>query len=346
MAKLIIQIPCYNEEKTLPSVLAELPASIPGIDSIQVVVIDDGSTDGTAAVAEEWGVPHIVRHTSNKGLARAFQTGLDTALRLGADIIVNTDGDNQYPGRFIPDLVAPILRQEAEVVIADRRTQSIEHFSPAKKWLQKWGSWVVRMVSGTRVPDAPSGFRAYSRQAALQMNVLTNYTYTLETIIQAGKKGLRIVSIPIEVNREFRESRLVRNNWNYIKRSAATILRLYAFYEPLRTFLYLSSPFFVAGLFLLGRFGYYYLVGERGVGRYLQSLVIGGISVVIGVLIAILGILAEISATNRRLVEDLLCRLKTLESNEPISTSLSAPVSPAGGDEATQEASQAHQDPH
>jgi glycosyltransferase involved in cell wall biosynthesis len=315
MTKLIIQIPCWNEAETLPSVLAELPTAIPGIDCIETLVIDDGSSDGTAALAEELGVTHVIRHIGNKGLARAFQSGLDTCLGLGADIIVNTDGDNQYPGRHIPSLVAPILRQEADLVIGDRQTGTVEHFSPVKKLLQSWGSRVVRAASGTRVPDAPSGFRAYSREAALRLNVLTNYTYTLETIIQAGKKGLVVVSVPITVNPVHRDSRLIQSNWNYVKHQAATILRLYAFYEPLRTFFYLSSPFFAVGLFLLGRFAYFYLIGERGIGRHLQSLLVGGTALVIGVLIVILGVLADLSAANRRLIEQMSYRLKKHESD-------------------------------
>ena len=310
MTKLVILIPCWNEAETLPSVLAELPSAIPGIDCILVLVIDDCSTDGTADVAKELGVTHIIRHPANRGLARAFQTGLDACLRLGADIIVNTDGDNQYPGRFIPDLVAPILCQQADLVIGDRQTGTIEHFSPMKKILQSWGSWVVRLVSDTHVSDAPSGFRAYSREAALWLNILTDYTYTLETIIQAGKKGLTVASVPIQVNPQYRESRLFRSNWGYIKRQAATILRLYALYEPLRTFFYLSLPFFAVGVFLLGRFAYYYILGERGIGRFLQSLFVGGTSVVIGVLIAILGILADLNAANRRLTEEMLYHLR------------------------------------
>jgi glycosyltransferase involved in cell wall biosynthesis len=319
IGKAIIQIPCYNEAETLPAVLADLPRSIPGVDQIEILVVDDGSSDGTVEVARSLGVDHIVQHTSNRGLARAFQTGVDRCLQLGADIIVTTDGDNQYPGRFIPDLVAPILQQQADVVIADRQTAKIRHFSPIKKLLQRWGSRIVRAASGTLVPDAPSGFRAYTREAALRLNVLTDYTYTLETIIQAGKKGLTVASVPIEVNPQFRESRLIRNTWSYLKASAATILRLYAFYEPLRTFFYLSVPFFAVGVVLLGRFAYFYLVGERGVGRFLQSLFVGGTAVVIGVLIVILGILADLSATNRRLTEEMLYQLRKreLESARP-----------------------------
>jgi len=313
MVKLIVQIPCFNEAETLPAVLADLPAAVPGVDCIETLIIDDGSTDDTSAVAQELGVTHILRHTGNKGLAHSFQDGLIACLRLGADVIVNTDGDNQYPGRYIPDLVAPILDQTADLVIGDRQTGTVEDFSPLKKLLQTWGSWVVRVVSGARVLDAPSGFRAYSREAALRLNLLTDYTYTLETIIQAGKKGLSIASVPIKVNPQTRESRLIRSDWSYVKRQAVTILRLYAFYEPLRTFLYLSAPFFAVGLFLLGRFAYYYLIGEQGIGRHLQSLSVGGTAVVLGVLIAFLGILADLSATNRRLTEEMFYHLKKRE---------------------------------
>jgi len=315
MTKLIIQIPCYNEEQTLPAVLAELPTEIPGIDCIETLVIDDGSTDATVAVARDFGVTYIIQHNGNKGLARAFQTGLDTCLQLGADMIVNTDGDHQYPGRYVPDLVAPILAHEADLVIADRRPGTIEHFSPVKKLLQSWGSWVVRLASGTHVPDAPCGFRSYSREAALQLFVLTDFTYTLETIIQAGKKGLRLRSVPITVNPKFRESRLFKSNWGYVKRSAAAILRIYTFYEPLRTFFYLSLPFLLPGLFLLGRFTYFYLIGDHGIGRHLQSFFVGGIAVVIGLLIVILGVLADLSATNRRLTEEMLYQLKSQYSH-------------------------------
>lgn len=314
MTKLIVQIPCYNEADTLPAVLADVPTAIPGVDCIETLVVDDGSTDGTGAVAAELGATYVISHTGNKGLARSFQTGMDACLRLGADVIVNTDGDNQYPSSLIPDLVAPILRREADLVIGDRQTGTIRHFSPIKKLLQRWGSWVVRRASGTHVPDAPSGFRAYSREAALRLNVLTNYTYTLETIIQAGKKGLQVTSVPITINPQARRSRLIDSNWGYVKRSAATIVRLYAFYEPLRTFFYLSLPFFVAGLVLLARFAYFYLVGDRGIGRHMQSLTVGGTAVVIGVLIAVLGVLADLSATNRRLTEEMLYHLKRAET--------------------------------
>jgi hypothetical protein len=232
---------------------------------------------------------------------------------LGADIIVNTDGDNQYRGDQIASLITPILQGQADIVIGDRQTQTVEYFSPSKKLLQQWGSWVVRLASGTQVPDATSGFRAYSREAALRLTVLTRYTYTLETIIQAGKKGLRVMSVPVKVNPPLRESRLITSNWAYVRRSAGTILRLYALYEPFRTFLYLSLPFLLGGIILLGRFGLIYLNGGSGIGRYIQSVAIGGTALIIGFLLIILGIIGELIATNRLLIEEMLYRIKRQE---------------------------------
>lgn len=308
--RLIIQIPCYNEQNTLPQVLSNLPQYIPGIDYIETLLIDDGSTDDTVAVARQWGISHIKCHPYNRGLAAAFQTGLEACLHLGADIIVNTDGDNQYPGNQIPKLIEPILKDRADIVIGDRQTQSIAHFSPLKKILQQWGSWIVRLASGTNVPDATSGFRAYSREAALRMSVLTRYTYTLETIIQAGKKGLIVAHVPIQVNGPLRQSRLVKSNWSYIKHSAATIVRLYALYEPFRTFVYLSMPFLVVGSVLLGRFGFFFLIGMTGVARYVQSVAVGGTALTIGFLLIMLGIIGDLIATNRMLTEEMLYRIK------------------------------------
>jgi glycosyltransferase involved in cell wall biosynthesis len=273
--KLIIQIPCFNEADTLPITLADLPDFIPGIDCIETLVIDDGSTDDTVAVAQSLGVTHIVRQALNQGLAKTFQTGLDTCLRLGADIIVNTDADNQYPGCFIADLVSPILENEADMVIGNRQIQQVEHFSPLKRWLQGLGSWTVRTVSGTDVPDAASGFRAYSREMALQVNILTRYSYTLETIIQAGKMGQRVVSVPVETNRPIRPSRLQRSMWHFIKAQAGTIMRLYAFYEPLRTFSYIALPFLLIGSGAILRFLFLVLVGQSDIARYIQSITIG-----------------------------------------------------------------------
>jgi glycosyltransferase involved in cell wall biosynthesis len=310
--RLIIQVPCYNEEHTLPATLAGIPACIPGVDVIETLVLDDGSSDGTVAVARQLGVHHIVSLPGHKGLAVAFQAGLNACLQRGADIIVNTDGDNQYPQADIPRLIAPILHNAADIVIGDRQVHKVAHFSPLKRRLQQWGSWVVRMVSGVHAPDATSGFRAYSREAALRLSLLTRYTYTLETIIQAGKKGLRVTYIPIEVNEPRRASRLVKSNWSYVTRSAGTIIRLYVFYEPLRTFCWLSLPFILAGLLALLRFGYFY-VAEQGVG-HVQSLVVGGTLLTGGFLLVGLGVVADLIAANRALIEDLSYRIKRLES--------------------------------
>lgn len=314
---LIIQIPCYNEATTLPETLAALPTDIPGIDRIETLIIDDGSSDDTVRVAQRLGVTHIISHPRNRGLAAVFQTGLNACLRLGADIIVNTDGDNQYPGDQIPQLVAPILQGKADIVIGDRQTHSIEHFSPSKRFLQKWGSGVVRLASDTDIPDATSGFRAYTRDAAMRLTIFTRYTYTLETIIQAGKKGLITVSVPIRINAPTRKSRLIKSNWSYIKRNAATILRLYTFYEPLRTFSYFSAPFLAGGLFLLGRFLFFYFLGTFDTsGRFVQSVIIGGTLLTLGFLIFILGVIADLIAANRLLMEEELYHIKQLEMHQ------------------------------
>lgn len=327
--RLIIQIPCYNEEDSLPATLADIPSCIPGVDTVETLVIDDGSTDGTVDVARRLGVNHIIRLPGHKGLAAAFQAGLDACLKLGAEIIVNTDGDNQYPQADIPRLVAPILRNQADIVIGDRQVGTVAHFSPFKRRLQQWGSWVVCQASGVHAPDATSGFRAYSREAALRLSVLTRYTYTLETIIQAGKKGLRVMYIPVQVNQPTRDSRLVKSNWSYVKQSAATILRLYTYYEPLRTFFYLSLPFVVAGLFPLIRFLYLYFTGQTGVGRHVQSLVFGGTLLTLGFLLFVLGVIADLIAANRMLIEETLYRIKRLEVS---SRHTDVSDRPAGGD--------------
>ncbi|MCI0576710.1 MAG: glycosyltransferase family 2 protein [Chloroflexi bacterium] len=311
--KLIVQIPCLDEASTLPAALAGLPAEIPGVSCLETLVVDDGSQDETAAVAQALGITHLVRHARTLGLAQAFATGLETSLRLGADIIVNTDGDNQYPAAAIPDLVAPIVAGRADIVIGNRQVERLPHFSPLKKGLQGVGSWMVRTVSGTDVPDAPSGFRAYSREAALRLNILTNYSYTLETIIQAGKMGLTVLSVPVATNSPTRPSRLQRNTWHFIKAQAGTILRLYAFYEPLRTFSYLAAPFLLAGLILLGRFGYAYVMDQN---RFVQSVTIGTGLVLVGVLIFLFGIQADIASKHRQLTQEMLYRLKKLELSQ------------------------------
>jgi glycosyltransferase involved in cell wall biosynthesis len=317
---LIVQIPCYNEEETLPLVLNSIPRDIPGVDEVQVLIVDDGSQDRTLEVAKEHGADYIVRHHSNKGLARAFRTGLDACLHLGADIIVNTDGDNQYPQSDIPQLIGPVLNGEADIVVGDRQTWSIAEFSPLKKILQAWGSRVVRAVSGTTVSDAPSGFRAYSREAALRLVSFTSYSYTVENVIQAGKLGLSIVNVPVETNPQTRPSRLKRGNWDFIKKQGSAILRLYAVYEPLRSFFYISLPFMLAGSFLLMRFLYFHLFTDQsGVGRHLQSVVIGSTALILGLLLFVLGVLADLIAANRRLTEEALYRLRKLELSVPSS---------------------------
>ena len=314
---LIIQIPCFNEENTLPATMVDIPRSMPGIDRVETLVVDDGSSDDTVGVARRLGVDHVVRLTGHKGLAAAFQAGLDACLRMGADVIVNTDGDNQYPQADIPRLVAPILAHQADIVVGDRQVHTVAHFSPVKRLLQQWGSWVVRQVSGLDVPDATSGFRAYSREAALRMSLLTRYTYTLETIIQAGKKGLRVTHIAIQANQPTRASRLIKSNWSYVKRSATTILRLYAFYEPLRTFFYLSLPFVLVGLVAILRFLYLYATDQTGIGRHVQSLVIGGTVLTVGFLLFIFGVLADLIAANRLLMEETMYRIKCMELGQP-----------------------------
>jgi glycosyltransferase involved in cell wall biosynthesis len=311
--KLIIQIPCLNEAETLPATMEGIPTSIPGVGSIETLVIDDGSEDDTVTVANSLGVDHVVCHTRTLGLAQAFATGLEHGLRLGADIIVNTDGDNQYPAAAVPDLVAPIVQGQADIVVANRQIRDIPYFSPVKKFLQWAGSSMVRWVSGTEVPDAPSGFRAYTREAALHLNVLTQYSYTLETVIQAGKQGLRIASVPVQTNPPTRPSRLQRSAFHFIKAQAGTILRLYAFYEPLRTFTYIAAPFLITGSILLLRFLIFFIIGERGIGRYQQSITIGIGLLLVGVIVGLFGIQADIASKHRRLTQEVLYRLKKME---------------------------------
>lgn len=311
MTKLIIQIPCYNEADTLPLTVRDLPRSIEDVDTVEVLVIDDGSTDGTADVARELDVDHVIRLTKNKGLAVAFARGLEASLELGADIIVNTDGDNQYRGECIRDLVQPILKGEAEMVVGDRQINTIQHFSAFKKVLQKLGSWIVRWASKTNVPDATSGFRAFSKEAALRLSVYSEYTYTLETIIQAGKKGISITSVPVETNEVLRESRLIHSTFQYVIRSAITITRIFLMYEALRVFLTLSVIPLLGGLFLLGRFTYYFLIGD-GQG-HIQSMIVATILIVLGFLTILIGLLSDLIARNRTLGEDANYRLKKMD---------------------------------
>jgi glycosyltransferase involved in cell wall biosynthesis len=312
--KLIIQIPCYNESATLPDTIRDLPEQVPGFNTVEYLVIDDGSTDDTARVARELGVHHIRRSPQNRGLAHAFAKGLEEALKLGADVIVNTDGDNQYAGECVDDLTRPILEGEAEIVIGDRRVETIAHFSAGKKLLQKVGSWVVRWASGTGIPDATSGFRAFSRDAALQLGVFSSYTYTLETIIQAGKKGISVTSVPVQTNQKLRESRLIQSMPRYIIRSAVTILRIFLMYEALRVFITLGMFPVIVGALLLLRFGYFFAIGD-GAG-HVQSLIVASILIVLGFLTFLLGMLADLIAKNRRLTEEVSYRLRKMEFEE------------------------------
>lgn len=306
--KLVIQIPCYNEEKSLPVTLADLPKHINGVDEIEVLIINDGSTDKTVQTAKEHGIKHIVEMPHNCGLAKAFVAGINSSLALGADIIVNTDADNQYCASDIEKLIQPILNSEADIVIGSRPVSQIEHFSPLKKLLQKLGSCVMRMVSSTSVEDAPSGFRAFSRNAALQLNVFDNYTYTLETIIQARAKGLQLVCVPISVNPDLRESKLVKNMFDYIRRSVFTMLRMFIIYRPFRFFSILAGLFLFIGMLIGVRFLWYYM-GGNGTG-HIQSLILSAILIITGVQVGVIGVLSELLAINRKLLEDIQRRLK------------------------------------
>ena len=310
--KLIIQIPCYNEAATLGITLRDLPRQVPGFDQVEWLVIDDGSTDATVQVAKDGGVDHIVRLPTNRGLARAFMAGLEACLHAGADVIVNTDADNQYHAADIPALVAPVLAGTAEMVVGARPIEQIAHFSPLKKLLQRLGSRVVQLASNTRVPDAPSGFRAFSRSAALQLNVFNSYTYTLETIIQAGQKGMAVVSVPIRVNADLRPSRLVRSIPQYLFRSTLTIGRIFLTYRPLRFFLSVSAMLFVPGFLIGVRFLFELFVRGRGQG-HIQSLILTAILLLASVLFFVLGLLAELISVNRRLLEDQRTRLARIE---------------------------------
>lgn len=310
--KLIIQIPCLNEEATLPNTLADLPRQIEGIDIIEILVINDGSTDNTVQVARENGVQHVVSHPRNRGLAAAFKTGIEDCLMHGADIIVNTDADNQYPGAEIPALVAPILRGEADMAIGNRQPHLIAHFSRSKKLLQWMGSAVVRWVSGTDVPDAPSGFRAFSREAAMRINIVTAYSYTLETIIQAGKKNLTIANIPISTNPETRPSRLFKSNFSYVRNSIGTILRLFLLYEPFKSFLYLALPFFLTGAVPWVRYLILILENADARGANIQSIQVGSVLIITSILMIMFGLTGEILAINRRVYEDSLYYQKQL----------------------------------
>jgi glycosyltransferase involved in cell wall biosynthesis len=313
--KLVIQIPCLNERDHLEGTLADLPRAVDGIDEIEVLVVDDGSTDGTSARAAELGVHHIVRFPENRGLASAFMAGIDAALRLGADVIVNTDADNQYRGDDIPRLVAPIVEGRADVVVGDRQTDNIAHFSFVKRVLQRWGSRVVRRASRTRVADATSGFRAIGRSAALRLFVHNRFTYTLETIIQGGRSGLAFENVTIRTNPKTRESRLFKSLPQYLRRGMPVILRSYAMYRPTKAFTSISTLLLIAGVALVGRFFYFYVLDPTRSG-HAQSLVLGVGCVILSFVVGIAAMLSELLAANRRLVEEALVHLRRLDAQE------------------------------
>jgi glycosyltransferase involved in cell wall biosynthesis len=311
--KLIIQIPCFNEEETLSITLEALPRHVPGFDVVEWLIIDDGSEDNTVGVAKQFGVDHVVRHTGNKGLAKAFMSGLDACLELGADVIVNTDADNQYNADDIPALTLPILENRAELVVGARPISTIEHFSIAKKVLQKIGSWVVRVASNTDIPDAPSGFRAISRNAAQRLMVFNDYTYTLETIIQAGQKNMAIISVPIRVNEDLRPSKLVKSIPSYIKRSIITIIRIFIIYRPFSFFGTLGAALFGAGFLVGMRFLLKYFGGE-GDG-HVQSLILASVLMGMGFQTLLIAFVADLLAANRKIMEDVRFKTAKLLNN-------------------------------
>jgi glycosyltransferase involved in cell wall biosynthesis len=311
MTKLIIQIPCYNEEETLGITLATLPRELPGVDTVEWLIVNDGSTDRTVEVAQANGVDHIVNFRHNQGLAKAFLAGIEACLKANADIIVNTDADNQYCADDIPKLIEPILLGKAEIVVGARQIKQIKHFSPTKKFLQKFGSWVVRVASNTSILDAPSGFRAFSREAALRLNVFNDYTYTLETIIQSGQKGMAITSVPIKTNRYLRPSRLVKSIPSYVKRSLLTILRIFMTYKPLRFFVILGSIPFTLGSLLGIRWLILYFAGTPR--AHVPSLILAAILILIGFQLWMLGLVADLMAVNRKILEDIQLRLRRFE---------------------------------
>jgi glycosyltransferase involved in cell wall biosynthesis len=313
VAKLIIQIPCLNEAQTLPATLADLPRSVPGIDTVEILVIDDGSKDGTAEVARAHGVHHVVRFRRNKGLAAAFSAGLDAALKAGADYIVNTDADNQYHAQDIARLVAPLIAGDADIVIGDRNIRDIQHMSGPKKMLQRVGSWVVRQVSNTQVPDTTSGFRAYTRDAALRLTIVSEFSYTLESIIAAGKKRMAVAHVEVGTNPRTRPSRLFSSIYSYIKQSSATIVRIYTMHEPLKVFSYIGGLVFLAGVSISVRYLYFLLAGDAYGDRHLQSLILSAVLMIVGFQIVIIGLVADAIAGTRKLIEEVLYRVRRLE---------------------------------
>jgi glycosyltransferase involved in cell wall biosynthesis len=328
--KLIIQIPCFNEEQTLPLVLADLPRRMDGFDAVEWLIIDDGSTDKTIEVARAGGVDHIVRLTNNKGLAAGFQAGLDACLKLGADVIVNTDGDNQYDGKDIPKLVSPIVEGKADMVVGNREVHKIEHFSPLKVTLQRLGSWVVRQASSTEVPDTTSGFRAYNREAAIQMAVVSKFTYTLETIIQAGKQLVAVDHVAIRTNPKTRESRLFPSMWSYVRRNSVSIFRIYSQYEPLRVFMTAAAVIGLIALIVWGRFAYFYVVEDEGKG-HVQSLILGAVLFNAAMVLAALGVMGDLMSAQRTMIQRTFERVRRIELQLGVAPSHYEPgASPTG----------------
>ena len=309
--KLIIQIPCFNEAETLEVTLNDLPKHIDGIDEIEYLIIDDGSHDNTAEVAKKWGVHYVVRFRRNKGLAKGFMAGLDACLKNGADIIVNTDADNQYCGADIETLVRPILDKKAHIVIGERPIDDTEHFTPLKKKLQHFGSWVVRKASKTTIPDATSGFRAYSREAAMRINVINDYTYTLETIVQSGREKMAVMSVPIRTNPELRESRLFHSMWGYIKKSMLTIVRTYLMYRPLYFFFMLGSILALVGVGFFVRYFVFFCSGEGG--GHLQSLILASTLLIVGFQTIVVGLLGDVISTNRKILQDVQYHVRKMD---------------------------------
>jgi glycosyltransferase involved in cell wall biosynthesis len=314
--KLVVQIPCLNEEATLPLVLESIPKEIPGIDEIIVLVIDDGSTDRTVEVAQEHGVVHFVRHARNRGLGQSFHDGVQRALELGADIVVNTDGDNQYPQQRITDLVQPIIAGRADIVIADRQTDKIKHFSTAKKILQRVGSRMVNIAAGTDLPDAASGLRAYSRESLMMLNTITRFSYCMETIIQAGNKRLKIDSIPVVTNAKTRESRLFKSTAQHVRLSAWAIIRAYIMYRPYVIFTFFAALFGLLGLIPFARYAVIQVV-DANRGGHLQSLLVGTVLLIMAFLSVIIGVISDLIRTNRTLIEDNLEHTKKMRFAEP-----------------------------
>lgn len=310
MTKLVIQIPCFNEEETLLTTLNSLPKTVDGISEIEVLVIDDGSRDNSAQIAKVWGA-EVLEIKPNKGLANAFRSGLQKCLKMGADIIVNTDADNQYDASCMGELIKPVLRGEADIVVGARDISNIKEFSFVKKLLQKLGSAVLRLLSSTKVQDAPSGFRAFSKDAALKLNVFDNYTYTMETLLQAGAKGLKVVSVPVRVNPQLRKSKLVKNIFSYVVKSMKTTLRMFIVYRPFRFFITFSLISALLGLFLVGRFLYYYLLGQGN--GHIQSLIFAAVFLISAIQLAIVAVIGDLLSINRKLLEDIQTRVRNFE---------------------------------